>query len=253
VGQLNFSAFTDESLIGRLIRTPLHLIPRRSRVYILQGPLRGTKWIVGSSNHGCWLGSYEHGKQRLFADVLHDGDVVFDVGAHVGFYTLLASSRVGRRGRVFAFEPFRPNLYFLREHLRLNGASNVTVVESAVSETSGVVRFAEGRNTSTAHIAAEGTLQVETVSLDEVFVSQRLSSVAVVKIDVEGAEALVLRGARRLLASQHPAIFLATHGSNMHRECSEILRGLGYNLKPVDGKPLQASEEVLATRHEPGK
>jgi len=250
---LNFSAFTDESLLGRLVRAPLHLIPQRSWVYILQGPLRGMKWIVGSSNHGCWLGSYEYRKQRLFAQVLHEGDIVFDVGAHAGFYTLLASSRVGWRGRVFAFEPFRPNLYFLKEHLRLNGASNVTVVEAAVSETSGVVRFAEGRNTSTARIAADGKLQVETVSLDEVFVTQRLSSVAVIKIDVEGAEALVLRGARRLLASQHPLIFLATHGATVHRECCEMLLELGYSLKPVDGEPVWSSEEVLATCHGLGK
>lgn len=64
-------------------------------VPVLQGSLRGRKWIVGSSNHGCWLGSYEWKKQRLFTRTVSSGDVVFDIGAHVGFYTLLASVLVG--------------------------------------------------------------------------------------------------------------------------------------------------------------
>jgi hypothetical protein len=63
---INFSRIPDESFIGRLIGAPLRLIPQRMVVPTFQGPLRGKKWIVGSSNHGCWMGSYELEKQRAF-------------------------------------------------------------------------------------------------------------------------------------------------------------------------------------------
>jgi hypothetical protein len=62
----NFSGISNETLLGKCLRAPLRLIPRSTAIPIVQGPLRGKKWIVGSSNHGCWLGSFEHDKQRQF-------------------------------------------------------------------------------------------------------------------------------------------------------------------------------------------
>jgi len=81
------------------------VIPRSVRVPILQGPLRGKCWIVGSATHGCWLGSYEAVKQSAFAASVKAGGVTYDVGANVGFYTLLASALAGPRGHVFASSP----------------------------------------------------------------------------------------------------------------------------------------------------
>ena len=92
---MKVSEISNRSVAGRLLRLPLALIPPALAMPVLQGPLRGYRWIVGSSNHGCWLGSYEYAKQRLFAQMVRSGDVVFDVGANVGFYTLLAACRVG--------------------------------------------------------------------------------------------------------------------------------------------------------------
>ncbi len=74
-------------------------------MHVVQGPLRGKRWIAGSSNHGCWLGSYELAKQRKVIELVRPGMVCWDVGAHVGFYTLLFAELVGPLGRVFAFEP----------------------------------------------------------------------------------------------------------------------------------------------------
>ena len=74
------------------------------KVRILQGKLRGKKWIVGSGNHAYWLGSHEYKKRILFEKVIRQGSIVFDIGAHVGFYTLLASVLVGTKGKVFAFD-----------------------------------------------------------------------------------------------------------------------------------------------------
>src|ERR671919_200683 len=102
---INFSAVASNTRAGRLLRAPLNWIPSELSVPILQGALRGKKWVVGSSTHGCWLGSYEYAMRHLFERTVERGDIVYDVGAHVGFYTLLASVLVGPTGRVLAFEP----------------------------------------------------------------------------------------------------------------------------------------------------
>ena len=83
----------------------------------MQDKLKGKKWIVGSSNHGCWLGTYEFAKQRLFSETIREGSIVYDIGAHLGFYALLASVLVGPKGRVVAFEPLTKNICFLEKHL----------------------------------------------------------------------------------------------------------------------------------------
>ena len=103
---INFSAISDSTFVGMALRLPLRLIPRRAVVRILQGPLRGKRWIVGSSDHGCWLGSYEAAKLKKITELVRPGMVCWDVGANAGLYTLLFAELVGRAGRVFAFEPF---------------------------------------------------------------------------------------------------------------------------------------------------
>src|SRR5512139_3781902 len=97
---MNFSGISNHSVVGKALRFPLRLIPDDATLPILQGRLRGKRWISGSCNHGCWLGSYEYHKRVLFERTITPGSVVFDLGAHVGFYTLLASVLVGHAGRV---------------------------------------------------------------------------------------------------------------------------------------------------------
>ena len=90
---------------AKVIRLPLRCLPPRLVVPILTGRLRGRKWIVGSGVHSCWIGSYELEKQLAFARVTPFGGTVLDLGANVGFYTVLAAELVGPSGRVHAFEP----------------------------------------------------------------------------------------------------------------------------------------------------
>ncbi len=114
---MNFSGVSRQTVVGKLLRLPLRLLPDGMAVPVLQGPLKGKRWLVGSSTHGCWLGSYEYEKQRLFAKKIKAGAVVFDIGANVGFYTLLTAMLVRPEGRVVAFEPVPRNIDFLRKHI----------------------------------------------------------------------------------------------------------------------------------------
>jgi len=191
------------------------------------------------------LGSYEYEKRRTFEETISEGNVVFDVGAHVGFYSLLASTLVGPTGWVVAFEPAPRNLDYLREHLRLNGVRNVDVVACAVLESTGVAWFEDGVDSSSGRVSAIGQYQVSTIGLDE-YVSQSARVPDCIKIDVEGAEWSVLRGAMSTLKKHHPAIFLATHGCASHDRCCEALRALGYDLYPIVGECAQQTDELYA-------
>lgn len=236
------------SLLGKVLRLPLSVIPRDATLSVLQGRLRGKKWIAGSGNHGYRLGTYELSKRRVLESVVKSESVVFDVGAHVGFYTLLASVLVGGdRGRVVAFEPAQRNLFYLKEHLRLNNVTNATVIEAVVSDRSEEVSFKqEQRNTFIGRISSSGNSRVTAVALDDLIRRGQIPIPDYIKIEVEGAEMWALVGARRTLEEDRTTLFLATHGRGVHKECCNLLRSLGYQLEPLDGESLDRSQEVLA-------
>lgn len=228
---MNFSGISRQTVVGKLLRLLLRLIPNGMAVPVLQGPLKGKRWLVGSSPHGCWLGSYEYEKQRFFAKEIKPNTIVFDIGANVGFYTLLASLLVGAQGRVVAFEPVPRNIRFLQRHLQMNHIKNVAVMEVAVSDAFGVAAFDPGPDSSQGKIAQDGELSVRTVCLDGLIVAGEIPVPDSIKIDVEGAEMPVLVGAQNLLENVHPAIFLATHSPALRQQCLAFLRSLGMHRK----------------------
>ena len=237
---LNLSAITRSTIVGRFLRMPLSFIPARTVVPILQGPLARRRWIVGSGVHGYWLGSYEFEKQKQFAESAATARVVWDIGAHVGFYTLLASVTLKQRGRVFAFEPSPRNLAFINDHLGLNRCSNVVVCPFAVSDRKGTLAFEEGPGSSMGHLGDRGALKVQVVALDDLVDTGTIDPPDLVKIDVEGEELRVLHGAERVLTTARPIIFLATHSPDLHRLCSEWLERKNYRLTPA------AEDEIIA-------
>lgn len=259
--KMKLGLISQKTLAGKILRAPFGLIPPDAKLPILQGKLRGKKWIAGSFFPGCWLGTYEHEKQILFEQLVRSGSVVFDIGAHVGFFTLLASVLVGPGGRVFAFEPLPRNLHYLKEHLQLNAIANAEVIEAAVADTGGVVTFdqgPEGLRGSFARIAAlglrgspEAIINVKTLSLDEEMVKGALPLPHHMKIDVEGGELLVLSGARSLLSEARPTLFLSTHGNAVRQQCCALLWSLGYELSPIIGRSLEDTNEILARHRQP--
>lgn len=243
---MNFSGISDQTTIGRLLRFPFRLIPPDSKLPILQGRLRGKRWIAGSSNHGCWLGSYEYSQRMLFEKTVTEGTCVYDIGAHVGFYTLLASVLVGPGGHVFAFEPSPSNVAYLKKHLQMNKVANVKTFDVAVSDHEGEEMFEFAAHSSMGRLSASGSLAVRCVSLDALYARAELHPPNFVKIDVEGAELGVLRGARKLLLQSRPVIFLSTHGREVHQQCCDFLRETGYELEAIEGKNVEDSAELIA-------
>jgi FkbM family methyltransferase len=230
---------TDQGLLGKALRLPLRAIPKHWRLPILRGRLRGKKWIVGSGIHGCWLGLFEP-QQQPFERTINPGSTVFDIGAHVGFLTMLARELVGPEGRVVAFEPSPRNVSYLREHLRLNRMDDVEVIEAAVADTSGVLPFEERRDSSSSRIAEGVGIQVQAVSLDDLLAERRVPPPDFIKVDVEGAELRVLAGGQSMLAAVRPVLSLATHGREIHRERCEFLQAWGYTCERVTGAAILA-------------
>jgi FkbM family methyltransferase len=218
------------------------------RLPIIAGRLRGRWWLPASRGKILRIlnGTYEREQTRLFEHLLRPGGVVLDVGANVGYYTLLASVLVGDGGAVHAFEPEPRNAEFLRRHLRINGRRNVTVQQAAVSDRAGTARFTFGTGSGTGHLGEAGTLEVRTLRLDD-YCAEHGIVPAAIKIDVEGAEMSVLAGACETLARHRPVLFLSTHGAEVHAASLGFLRGLGYQLRPILGGDVESTTEVLAT------
>jgi len=214
-------------ILGRIARLPLSLVPRDAAVSILHGPNRGKQWIVGSGIHRCWLGFFEPQKQKLISRAIRSDTVFYDVGANVGFYTILGSALVGN-GSVFAFEPVPRNINYLRKHIELNHLQNATVLELAVSDANGYSRFVVEETGSMGHVATDGSLEVQTATLDSLVEAGTILPPHGIKMDIEGGEFRALLGAQQCIRTYKPQIFLATHGQQMHEECCQLLRSWGF-------------------------
>jgi FkbM family methyltransferase len=229
---------SPRTLLAKILRLPLSLIPPDAEVRILRGPLRGKKWIKGAGPNAYWVGTYEVARLRALANALSLGAVVYDVGANVGIYSLLASLRVGPFGKVYVFEPLERNLLYLRRHLTLNNVQNCVILETAVCNREGTRPFsAAAWNSSMAHLSPDGEILVPSTTLDSCIYGEKgLRPPDIIKIDVEGAEFEVLEGAGRTLAEFHPTIFLEIHGAQLHAECRASLLAKGYRIEEGYGQ-----------------
>lgn len=227
------------------------LMPRISqfiRIPILRGPMRGKKWIVASGGKTLRMlfYTYEPAQSSLFEKYLHKGYVVFEAGAHLGYYTLLASTLTGDAGRVIAFEPDPRNTFFLRRHVKINRCSNVDVVEAAVSGECGYSGFSRNGGSGTGHLSASGTLLVKIITLDRYVDDCGLIPDAI-KIDTEGAEMMVLQGAEQILCEGKPVLFLSTHSPELDRQCRQYLADYNYDIQVVAVNQDESAFELLCT------
>ena len=243
---MNFSKINYRSFLGRILRLPLRLIPKGMVLPILQGRLRGKRWVVGAGEHGYWLGSYEYNKRLTFEREVTSGSVLYDIGANVGYFSMLGAVLVGDSGKVFAFEPLPRNVAFLRKHVALNKMENISVIEAAVSDHAGEAAFQLGASDSMGHLGENGDIKVQLVCLDEWLAKGKLSPPDFIKIDVEGAEYDVLNGARNLLSQYRPILFLDTHQREAHNATLALLEVMNYHVEILDGKSMDETRELLA-------
>ncbi len=226
---------------------------------------------LGNDNSLCLYvcGSFEPNEFALLSHVLRPGMVFVDVGANDGYYTLFAARRVGSSGKVVAVEPSTRERVHLRRNIARNKLDNVTVVPIALGACRKIaaLRLAHGvhagHNTfgNFAHdgVQADNLEQVDVNTLDKAAADLELSRIDFVKIDVEGAEASVIDGARRVLATMRPMILLEINDTALRAQDSNaeaLLSTLRTDFKydilvfsprtgkiewPADGVPLSAN------------
>jgi len=182
--------------------------------------------------------------------------VLWDLGANVGFFSLLGARLAGPDGRVVAWEPVPAVAAHAREAALRSGLdAQVEVRAGAVGAVAGREELLVAVDESWSHLAARGnvagtrSLSVAVTTLDEVLVAGAPPP-DVVKLDVEGSEADVLRGARRLLAEHRPALVIELHGTAA--EVCELLDDAGYAAERLDaaGAPRAAPAHAhLLARH----
>ncbi len=127
----------------------------------------------------------------------------------------------------------------------MNRYQNVRIFPCALGDFDGKTGFDPEPDTSMGHLAAGGPLKVSCSTADTLLAAGEVEAPDVIKIDVEGAEAGVLRGARRTM-EKRSMVFLATHGETAHRACMELLTASGYEARALDGGPPEGTDEVLA-------
>lgn len=232
--------------IGRIVAA--NLIPSLAYPVVI-GPLKGLKFILGSiSGPGKGASVYfnlvEQNQTKEFLNYLKKDSIIFDIGANVGYYTLLASKKIDNSGLVFAFEPAVRNLSFLYRHIQLNKVKNVIVLPFACSNTNSLEVFSFDKDSALGHLENNYITQsinplsstiVNTTTVDN-FVEKIGVIPNIIKIDVEGAELQVLRGAKETLAQQKVTIFLSIHTDQLKIDCLNFLKELGYETKLIDEK-----------------
>ncbi len=230
-------------MLGKIAHRLLRLVPRGLVVPIASGPLRGCRWVVGTGVNSVWLGSYERAMLTKVQAELHAGDVFYDVGAHAGIYSLAAARATGEHGTVVAIEPNQTNAIHFTRHMALNRVGSVRLIVAAASEAEGIATFSMGPTDYEGRLNPKGDVPVKTIRLDDLGPAPD-----VIKIDVEGHEADVLRGANRILHSDRPAIFIAVHDDRARQQCLELLEAHEYEVEWLDAEDLVARPRKLAAR-----
>ncbi|MBA3725277.1 MAG: FkbM family methyltransferase [Armatimonadetes bacterium] len=192
-------------------------------------------------------GSYEHDTLQQVKKMLWPGMTFFDIGAHFGQFTIVGAAAVGDKGAVHSFEPGPIQFDFLTRNSKLNCLDNTTLNNIALGEEEGEMGFVVPslRDLGQSHFAfrGPGTRTVKVTTLDHYCEELGIKSIDAMKVDVEGAEMQVFRGASNLLANFPPAaIFyesidiLNKNFGHSSAETHELLESYGYAVNVLNGR-----------------
>jgi FkbM family methyltransferase len=217
------------ALTTRLLRPVVNaVIPERETVITVRsGSGAGLRMpILPRSEKYYWTGVHERHVQKALAELLRPRMTFWDIGAHIGFFSLLASRLVTPAGHVHAFEPFPSNHVRLATSVKLNQATNVSVHAVALAEHTGSAPFHASASSLMGSLAPSGgdtAMSVACVSADDVMRTVRAPDV--VKIDAEGAELAVLRGASRMLTTVRPTVLVELTSNDMLDDFRQLAPG----------------------------
>ena len=187
-----------------------------------------------------WLGTYEPELQAVISDLVKPGQIVYDIGANIGFITLLFTKRIGDQGHVYAFEALPANVSRLIHNIELNALEEwVTIIQAAVQDQSGQAEFLVAPSTGMgkvngsagrASVDYEESIQVEGISIDGFIEDTRNLLPDILKIDIEGGEVLALPGMVKLLHAHRPILLIELHGIEAAQVTWDHLKQENYRI-----------------------
>ena len=211
--------------IANTVRSGLNRVAPRGlvQVRIAAGELMGMRMELDLQlEKDYWLGTYEPELMAAINDFVEPGMIAYDLGANVGYVTLMLANKVGCKGHVYAFEALPENVERLRSNISLNGMEGyVTLQALAVASQSGWANFLIGPSIGMGKLDGSAgreqvvyldSISVESVSLDDFVYLRENRMPDVVKIDIEGGETLALLGMERILDEVRPVVLLELHG-----------------------------------------
>jgi FkbM family methyltransferase len=242
--------------IGALVHATSHaLLPWNTRIWVEvnDGLGKGLRLRMNPRyDTTYWDGAYEQRIQEIFAKHVTSGAIVYDIGANIGFFSLLAARLAGIQGKVFAFEPDPDNAARIREHIQANQIHTVTLVTAPVWSSSTRVFFARSTDHSSRLV---GTVQAsgetgngffeQAVSLDE-FASTHPAP-TFIKMDIEGGETEALAGATHMFEKSKPLLLLEVHNSNAEEYVKKWLTERAYSYEPLENNSTTLPFHVFAS------
>lgn len=207
---------------------------------IASGPGAGLRFNATGGIASYVVGSAELVVQEELAARLAPGDVVYDVGASIGFLTVICARLVGPTGRVIAFEPNPEGGRRLRHNVALNGFENVTVIEAAAGDHAGTAWLAGSHAMVWGTVVDDptdgyaGDPQITVTTIDAA--AAELPPPVLVKMDIEGAEGAALRGMSAVLREHRPVILCEIHDT--FAEVREVLSAHDYEVRELQGAGL---------------
>jgi FkbM family methyltransferase len=239
----NLASSNPSSLKYRLASAGL----RQRDVVIRNGVAKGLKFNSGESCPELALGTYEIPIQHIFTEYLKAGDVFYDVGANVGFFSIIAAKLVGDNGQVYAFEPGSSNAVAVRHNAQLNNFNHIEVIEKAVSDKSGagqllLAKYSGGHTLATADAPPDlaGEVTVDLISIDDLIAQKQIAPPNFVKVDVEGAELNVLKGMKETIKTYQPTIIYEVDDGDRavyerkYQELADFLQSFNYQVTQIE-------------------
>jgi len=202
------------------------------------------------------IGVYENWKTKLFFSLVKEGLTCVDVGAHKGYFSLLFAKLMKDKGKVLAFDPLPENCFWLSQSIHVNKYKCIKVYQYALSDEEGTATLYPGKMSSWSSLfltggasTADKPLIVKTRRLDNVLNDAGINDIGVIKIDVEGAELWVLKGAENILKkSKNVKIVMEVHVQNkeMNKQIFEFLKGCGFKIYKVSKnlEPIRRVDEI---------
>lgn len=221
----------------------------------------------GQIARGIFLGGFENNELAILQAVLKKGSVMIDAGTNIGLYSIIGSRLAGSSGKIFSFEPSKSNYHLLLKNIKLNKAENIVAINKGLGDKVGEQLFlAQNEQTGDAEkfiardekglATVQNTEEIIIETLDNFLLNNHMPQIDFLKIDVEGFEYYVLKGAKNLLNSNPELIILfecaehlAKRGGASQHAVIDLLHQAGFQIAAWDEKLNKWNTEIQENKN----